>query len=60
MRTVFFIWSLFSLAVLTASGAYSFLTMNTWYVNLLFPIVGVGLGFTLHSVCKDYNDKYNK
>lgn len=58
MKAIFFIWSLFSLAVLTVVGANSFLTMDTWYVNLLFPIVSVGLGFTLYSVCKDYNDKF--
>ncbi|GCJ80917.1 hypothetical protein BvCmsB5655_03692 [Escherichia coli] len=56
MRTVFFIWSLFSLAVLTVCGICFLSSINTWYINLLFPFVCVGLGFTLHSVCKDYNE----
>lgn len=57
MRALFFIWSLFSLAVLTVSGICFLSTMYVWYINLLFPFVGVGLGFTLHSVCKDFNGK---
>ncbi|WOL22613.1 hypothetical protein [Escherichia phage vB_EcoM_JNE01] len=55
-KLFFFLWSLFSLTVLSIAGAYLFLSMDTWYINLLCPFVAVGFGFTLHSVIKDFKE----
>lgn len=55
-KLFFFLWSLFSLTVLSFAGAYLFFTMDTWYINLLCPFVAVGFGFTLDSVIKDFKE----